>query len=240
MSILVRPVSDADLDQACIIEDAASADIDINLILFPGPSPPGSQRKRVDSLIQLRKDDPTVVYLQAIDTASGRMVAFARFHIYKTPEETQVPIRKLKSELETNQKIRNLESDPGTNAEACKVFLLIECLRGNRRWWELDRISVWRRPDSVCTSTDEGIDLHMLHTDPEYQGRGAGSVLMEQIKQSSYELGLPIYLETSTKAHRLYLKHGFKDLEVVEIDFRPLGGPIYKQPLMMLEVSESR
>lgn len=109
MSFVVRPVSDAELHRACIIEAAAYADSNLSPILFPGPFPPDSQQKRVDQLIQMRKDDPTTVYIQAIDTVSGRMVASAKWQIYKTPEETKIPIRKL-------------EFGPGTNPEACKAF----------------------------------------------------------------------------------------------------------------------
>lgn len=109
MSVIVRSVFDAELHRACIIESAAYADNDLNPVLFPGPFPADSQQRRVDQLIQMRKDDPTAVYLQAIDTASGRMIASAKWHIYKTPEETQIPIRKL-------------EFGPGSNPEACKAF----------------------------------------------------------------------------------------------------------------------
>jgi hypothetical protein len=109
MSIIVRDVSDNELHRACIIEAAAYADSDLNPILFPGPFPPDSQQKRVDQLIQMRKDDPTAIYMQAIDTASGRMIASSKWNIYKTPEETNIPIRKL-------------EFGPGTNAEACMAF----------------------------------------------------------------------------------------------------------------------
>ena len=109
MSIIVRNVSDNELHRACIIEAAAYADSDLNAILFPGPFPPDSQQKRVDQLIQMRKDDPTALYMQAIDTASGRMIASSKWHIYKTPEETKTPTKKM-------------EFGPGTNAEACMVF----------------------------------------------------------------------------------------------------------------------
>lgn len=76
----------------------------------------------------------------------------------------------------------------------------------------------------------------MLHTDPEFQGRGAGSALMEWGKHKSEELGLPIYLESSTKGHGFYKKHGFKDVEVLDIDFSSWGGPVHKQPLMIRKV----
>lgn len=109
MTIVVRLLSDNELPRACVIESAAYADSDLNPILFPGPFPPDSHQKRVDQLIQMRKDDPTAVYLQAIDTASGRMIASSKWHVYKTAEETNIPIRKL-------------EFGPGTNPEACKAF----------------------------------------------------------------------------------------------------------------------
>jgi hypothetical protein len=109
MSIIVRPVSDTELHRACIIEVAAYADSNLSSILFPGPFPLDSQQQRVDQLIQMRKNDPTTVFLQAIDTASGRMIAAAKWHIYKTPEDTEIPVRKL-------------EFGPGMNPEACMAF----------------------------------------------------------------------------------------------------------------------
>lgn len=84
------------------------------------------------------------------------------------------------------------------------------------------------------------LDLHMLHTDPEFQGRGAGSALMEWGKERADELGLPIYLESSAAGHGFYQKHGFEDAEVLEVDFRPYGGAVHKQPLMLREVPGRR
>lgn len=109
MAIVVRPCSDTELHRACAIESLAYADNPLNPILFPGPFPSDSQQKRVDQLVQMRKNDSTAVFLQAIDTDSGRMIASAKWHVYSTPEETQIPIR-------------NLEFGPGTNPEACRAF----------------------------------------------------------------------------------------------------------------------
>lgn len=109
MTIIVQTVSDTELHRACIIEAAAYADSDLNPILFPGPFSPDSHQKRVDQMIQMRKEDPTAIYLQAIDQASGRMIAFAKWHVYKTPEETNIPTRKS-------------EFGPDANPGACKAF----------------------------------------------------------------------------------------------------------------------
>ena len=80
----------------------------------------------------------------------------------------------------------------------------------------------------------------MLHTDPEFQGHGAGSALMEWGKLKADELGVPIYLESSDKGHRFYQKHGFKDVEVLDIDLSSFGGPVHKQPLMIYEPSKTQ
>lgn len=84
------------------------------------------------------------------------------------------------------------------------------------------------------------IDLHLLHTDPEFQGRGAGSLLLNWGTKKADELGLPIYLESSPAGHRLYQKHGFEDVQIFQADFRPYGGPIHGQPLMIRPAAKSQ
>jgi len=78
-------------------------------------------------------------------------------------------------------------------------------------------------------------DLHLLHTDPDLQGRGAGGLLLDRIIRRADELGLPIYLESSAAGHRFYQNRGLKDVEFLKVDFRPYGGPIHEQPLMLRE-----
>lgn len=88
-----------------------------------------------------------------------------------------------------------------------------------------------------CTLTRHP-DLHMLHTDPDYQGRGAGSLLIDSIVKRADALGLPIYLESSAAGHRFYQNRGFKDIDVLEVDFTRWDGPLHKQPLMLREPSQ--
>lgn len=68
-----------------------------------------------------------------------------------------------------------------------------------------------------------GEDMHLLHTDPKYQGRGAGGMLTSLAIEEAARRGLPAYLESSEAAHHLYLKHGFKDLEELVTDFNSWG-----------------
>ena len=53
------------------------------------------------------------------------------------------------------------------------------------------------------------------------------------------ELGLPIYLESSTMAHHFYKNQGFKDIEMYDIDLGKFDGPVHKQPMMIREPRKS-
>lgn len=76
----------------------------------------------------------------------------------------------------------------------------------------------------------------MLHTDPAFQGRGAGGKLIEWGTKIADKLGLPAYLEASPKGHSVYQRHGFEDLEVFDLDLSKYGGTgIYKEPIMLRE-----
>ena len=77
----------------------------------------------------------------------------------------------------------------------------------------------------------------MLHTDPQYQRRGAASALLTWGTRKADELGLPAYLESSSEGHVLYGRHGFKDVDVLKVDLQPFGGGnrIHSAPLMIRE-----
>ena len=85
----------------------------------------------------------------------------------------------------------------------------------------------------LLTSVCYHKDLHLLHTDPAFQKRGAGGQLVKWGTRRADELGLPTYLESSSAGHRFYQSHGFKDIEILQVDFSPWGGPVHEQPLMI-------
>ncbi|KIX05194.1 uncharacterized protein Z518_06066 [Rhinocladiella mackenziei CBS 650.93] len=60
--------------------------------------------------------------------------------------------------------------------------------------------------------------LDLLQTDPKYQGRGAGGMLINWGLDVADELHLPAYLESSPVAHRLYQKFGFQDIGELQLD----------------------
>lgn len=78
------------------------------------------------------------------------------------------------------------------------------------------------------------VDLHVLVTDPSYQRRGAASILVQWGVDRAKELGLPLYLESSKRAHELYKKFGFEDIEMFEVDMSLYGGQGLHQTYAMM------
>jgi predicted N-acetyltransferase YhbS len=60
--------------------------------------------------------------------------------------------------------------------------------------------------------------LDLLQTDPKHQGRGAGSILIRWGLDLADQLRVPAYLESSPAAHKLYVKHGFRDVGQFTMD----------------------
>jgi hypothetical protein len=109
MTIIVQRASGADIPRVCEIETAAYAENPANTVLFPGPFPSDSAAKRAERLVAEINGDPTALCLKAVDEETGEIVAFAKWHIYITPEA-----------VAGAEKV--LFFGPGTNQEACYAF----------------------------------------------------------------------------------------------------------------------
>jgi GNAT superfamily N-acetyltransferase len=90
--------------------------------------------------------------------------------------------------------------------------------------------------ESFCTLLSSS-DLHILVTDPDFQGRGAGKALLQWGFQKADSLAIPVYLESSDAGHPVYLKTGFSDIGYSELDVRRYGGKgePHRSPLMLRE-----
>ncbi|RMZ71749.1 acyl- N-acyltransferase [Pyrenophora seminiperda CCB06] len=176
-------------------------------LLAPGPFPPDAAQRRARDLAELRRNDPNVHYLQCRDEATGDMVAFCKYLVVQNSDDAVTP-----APLPPPQ--------PGWNEEATLMFRA--CLEKRKKEILGNRPHVY---------------LNMLHTNPNHQGRGAGGLLLNSCIKRADELRLPIYLESSAAGHRFYQNRGFKDVEVCPVDFRPFGGPLHEQPLMLYEPS---
>lgn len=83
----------------------------------------------------------------------------------------------------------------------------------------------------------------MVATQPTYQHRGAGTMLLEDILAEADEAGIECYLEATDTAKPLYERHGF--VTVNEIRFDPAAYGIYgfnieRQTIMVRAALDSR
>ncbi|KAH7357429.1 acyl-CoA N-acyltransferase [Pyrenochaeta sp. MPI-SDFR-AT-0127] len=208
MGFVIRGVSDEEVSRVCEIESLAYQNSPLSPILAPGPFPPDSRQQRVDEMINKRKEDPSAVYLQVFDEETENMVAFAKWHIFETAEAVAA-------------NSRPIILDEGRNKEAC--MLLYGGLKDRKK---------------EIMGNKPHLYLHMLSTDPAFQGKGAGGMLVDWGTRKADELNLPAYLESSAAGRRVYQKRGFRDIEVFKVDFSPFGGTLHEQPLMLREPSK--
>lgn len=67
------------------------------------------------------------------------------------------------------------------------------------------------------------IVLALLATAAQHRRRGAGGLLLQWGIDLSEATGLPCYLQASEQGRRLYLHHGFQDIDTVEFDLHEYG-----------------
>ncbi|KAL8829455.1 MAG: hypothetical protein Q9170_006163 [Blastenia crenularia] len=53
---------------------------------------------------------------------------------------------------------------------------------------------------------------------PDYQRQGAGTLLLESLVDFADERGLPCYLQSTPFAYNMYTHHGFRNVDMIEID----------------------
>lgn len=65
--------------------------------------------------------------------------------------------------------------------------------------------------------------LALLVTAAKHRRQGAGSLLIQWGIDLSEATALPCYLQASEQGRRLYLHHGFQDIETVEFNLSEYG-----------------
>ncbi|KAK4163100.1 acyl-CoA N-acyltransferase [Cladorrhinum sp. PSN259] len=70
-------------------------------------------------------------------------------------------------------------------------------------------MKLWRARERIWGGQSY-IYIHAFAVDPEYQGRGAGSALIQATIDLGNSTNLPIYLESSPAAEPVYAKKGFR------------------------------
>ncbi|KAJ9494083.1 hypothetical protein H2202_010390 [Exophiala xenobiotica] len=206
MPLVLRPGEDADATRMAEIERTAFADNKLTPFLFPGPFPDDALEKRAEGLIAQRQNDPTTRWVKVVDTDTNtdELVAYAKWNI----------MDKLRDPEPGRQ-----EFGPGCNIEMCKEYFggiyrkRAELMGGKAYCCKL----MGSHPLFVCTAyVDRFLSsysvLDLLQTDPQYQGRGAGGMLIQFGLDMADQLRVPAYLESSPNAHGLYYRYEFRDI----------------------------
>lgn len=66
--------------------------------------------------------------------------------------------------------------------------------------------------------------MYLLQTDPAYQRKGLGKLLLKHGLDLADSEGRKAYIEASEDGHPVYLKLGFRDVDLVKVDLSKWGG----------------
>jgi ribosomal protein S18 acetylase RimI-like enzyme len=73
--------------------------------------------------------------------------------------------------------------------------------------------------------------LGMLGVDPDHQGRGLGSELLDPVLRRCDDEGIPAYLESSKQANvSFYVRHGFEVTEEISLGHGPAIWGMWREP----------
>jgi ribosomal protein S18 acetylase RimI-like enzyme len=71
--------------------------------------------------------------------------------------------------------------------------------------------------------------LPLIGVDPEYQGLGFGSALLEHTLTTADVAGIPCYLEATSERNRaLYARYGFKVMAAIQFGSSPTMWPMWR------------
>ncbi|KAL9597559.1 MAG: hypothetical protein Q9219_005061 [cf. Caloplaca sp. 3 TL-2023] len=134
-----------------------------------------------------------------IDTETGKIVAASKwiYPVTLTPEQEAQ-----KEELNLSRSYPE-----GTNVELYEGFFK-----------EIDA-----KRKHYCNN-ERDYFLHILIVSPDYQRRGLGSMLIREGLAAADRDNAKAYIEASPKGLQLYLRHGWKVVDRVEVDMTPHRG----------------
>ncbi|KAJ6438922.1 GCN5-related N-acetyltransferase (GNAT) domain-containingprotein [Purpureocillium lavendulum] len=210
MPLQVLPASAPDVHRAVAIEKRAYGPNPNSAALFPGPFPAdedgssGNDKARVNTLLTQLREDPDACRWGKVVDTDLDGDMVAFTMCYFWT----TPRDALPPRPAWG---------PGTNPEACELFF------GQLRDEWLARMA--GKPHAY---------LKLLHTEPEHQGRGAGTMLLRWLAAEADRLGLPTYLEASEEGAPLYEKNGFRRVATIYADLSPWHGSAAAETVLML------
>ncbi|PNS21190.1 hypothetical protein CAC42_3528 [Sphaceloma murrayae] len=151
---------------------------------FMGPDTPEGREQLRLKYIKTSKEDPHDYWIKIVDKSSGKMIAASNWKIC----QSTIP-----DHLE-DISYPYLQEHPDRLKVALAVQSDIMCTRKR----------LYREPY---------VQLYICMTDPDFERRGAGSMMMKWGTQLADLLYLPMWIEASKAGALLYQKYGFEQHE---------------------------
>jgi len=151
---------------------------------------------------------PELHMYKAVESATDKTVAWSRwcFPYTLTEEEREERRRQLEQEERDVLEGRRTKYPEGANVEICKAL-----------FGGLDEM----RQKYVDPS--QTYVVHLLATDPDYQRRGLGSMLLRHGLAMADADSKKTYVEATELGYPVYLKLGWKEVDRLELDLKKWG-----------------
>ncbi|KAK3983961.1 acyl-CoA N-acyltransferase [Cladorrhinum sp. PSN332] len=152
-------------------------------ILFPNTSLTSEEFRKAhtEGTLNWWHTSETQYTFKCIDAESGKVVGMALCDVFVKPR------------TESERQVPEVGWLSGEEKERAETVLI-------KLWGARERI--WGGRSYIY--------VHAFAVDPEYQGRGAGSALVQATIDLGNSINLPIYLESSPEAEAVYAKKGFR------------------------------
>ncbi|EPE36377.1 Acyl-CoA N-acyltransferases (Nat) [Glarea lozoyensis ATCC 20868] len=159
--------------------------------VYPAHSTPEGRKRSTERLLAVKNTDPCCNFLKVVDTASGKIVAVAKWNIYDDhiPEEA------------------DLDGDWWENEEE-KEFARV-----------MYREYLVPRRRAIGELKGNVMCLDLLTVDPEYQRRGVGRMLVQWGTLLADDIGLTAVVESTDPGRGLYESEGFVYVDTFETKF---------------------
>jgi GNAT superfamily N-acetyltransferase len=158
--------------------------------------------ERVTDMLEGQVGNPTWRHIKAVDQKTGEVAAWASWNI-----TTDAEVRQRDEKASVNSAIggeRGGEKRKGDFDFPQGLPVYVQ--EDTERW--LQKLTKGRR-HMLCKA---------LFTEPEFQGRGMGSALVEYGNVLADQEGLPIFLQASPFGYPIYTKGGFEIVQELDVD----------------------
>lgn len=213
MTLTLRPATPADSAGITQVHTDAFADGVISQRVFPpGPLTEENWARDLASYFT----DPKVHLLVVTDdtTTPPAVIGFAKWGEPRAEDEPAPP-------RPTEAEIMGREWPPETDLDLARAFL---CGMTEKRAKAMGEARFWF--------------LHILVVRPEYQGKGAGRMMIRWGTERADGEGLPCYLDSTAVAKGVYERYGFREVDRLVLEGQDHGGKDLVESMMVRDAKE--